>query len=145
MTFEGRLVTNFAVSGVRRPVAFIRMSDGAPSGGELGNINTTLAVEHLCCKSPMTAITDLWVYLPDYNLLIHQSPRLSDQTPRQPSFTHTVQIWMALQQHGGTTQDALSIHVMLVLLPESRVELRYGRLAPRDLLRHPNPPRFHAT
>jgi hypothetical protein len=107
---------------------------------DLRNIKTTLGMEHLRCKTPEMAIKELWVYLLAYNLirlLMAQAALLADQIPRQLSFKHTVQIWMAWQQRGGGTHDAVSINALLVLIAEPRVGLRPGRIEPRALKRRP--------
>ena len=109
---------------------------------DLRNIKTTLGMEHLRCKTPEMAIKELWVYLLAYNLirlLMAQAALLADQIPRQLSFKHTVQIWLAWQQHGGSTHDAVSINALLVLIAEPRVGLRPGRVEPRALKRRPKP------
>ncbi len=109
---------------------------------DLRNIKTTLGMEKLRCKTPEMAIKELWVYLLAYNLirlLMAQAALLADQIPRQLSFKHTVQIWIAWQQHGGGTHDAVSINALLVLIAEPRVGLRPGRLEPRALKRRPKP------
>ena len=72
-------------------------------------------------------------------LLMAQAALLADQIPRQLSFKHTVQIWIAWQQRGGGTHDAVSIHGLLVLIAEPRVGLRPGRVEPRALKRRPKP------
>jgi hypothetical protein len=109
---------------------------------DLRNIKTTLGMEHLRCKTPEMAVKELWVYLLAYNLirlLMAQAALLADQIPRQLSFKHTVQIWMAWQQRGGGTHDAVSIHALLDLIAEPRVGLRPGRIEPRALKRRPKP------
>jgi len=105
---------------------------------DLRNIKTTLGMETLRCKTPDMAIKELWVYLLAYNLirlLMAQAALLADQIPRQLSFKHTIQIWIAWQQHGGATHDAVSINALLVLIAEPRVGLRPGRVEPRALKR----------
>ncbi len=105
---------------------------------DLRNIKTTLGMEHLRCKTPEMAIKELWVYLLAYNLirmLMAQAALLADQIPRQLSFKHTVQIWIAWQQHGGGTHDAVAIEGLLVLIAESQVGKRPGRVEPRALKR----------
>ncbi len=72
-------------------------------------------------------------------LLMAQAALLADQIPRQLSFKHTVQIWMAWQQRGGGTYAAVSINALLVLIAEPRVGLRPGRIEPRALKRRPKP------
>ena len=109
---------------------------------DLRNIKTTLGMERLRCKTPEMAIKELWVYLLAYNLirlLMAQAALLADQIPRQLSFKHTVQIWIAWQQRGGGTHDAVSINALLVLIAEPRVGLRPGRVEPRALKRRPKP------
>ena len=56
-----------------------------------------------------------------------QAALLADQIPRQLSFKHTVQIWMAWQQRGGGAHDAVCINALLVMIAEPRVGLRPGR------------------
>ena len=109
---------------------------------DLRNIKTMLGMEHLRCKTPEMAVKELWVYLLAYNLirlLMAQAALLADQIPRQLSFKHTVQIWMAWQQRGGGTHDGVSIHALLILIAEPRVGLRPGRIEPRALKRRPKP------
>ena len=109
---------------------------------DLRNIKTTLGMEHLRCRSPEMAVKELWVYLLAYNLirlLMAQAALLADQIPRQLSFKHTVQIWIAWQQHGGSTHDAVAINALLLLIAEPRVGLRPGRVEPRALKRRHKP------
>jgi hypothetical protein len=109
---------------------------------DLRNIKTTLGMETLRCKTPEMAIKELWVYLLAYNLirlLMAQAALLAEQIPRQLSFKHTVQIWIAWQQRGGGTHDAVSINALLVLIAEPRIGLRPGRVEPRALKRRPKP------
>ncbi len=105
---------------------------------DLRNIKTTLGMEMLRCKTPEMAVKELWVYLLAYNLirlLMAQASLLADQIPRQLSFKHTVQIWIAWQQRGGATHDAVSINALLFLIAEPRVGLRSRRVEPRALKR----------
>jgi hypothetical protein len=105
---------------------------------DLRNIKTTLGMEQLRCKTPAMAIKELWVYLLAYNLirlLMAQAALLADQVPRQLSFKHTVQIWIAWQQRSGATPDGVLIHALLVLIAGPRVGLRPGRIEPRALKR----------
>jgi hypothetical protein len=109
---------------------------------DLRNIKTTLGMEMLSCKTPEMAIKELWVYLLAYNLirlLMAQAAWLADQIPRQLSFKHTVQIWIAWQQRGGGTHDAVSISSLLVLIAQPRVGKRPGRVEPRAVKRRPKP------
>ena len=105
---------------------------------DLRNIKTTLGMEHLRCKTPEMAVKELWVYLLAYNLirlLMAQAALLADQIPRQLSFKHTVQVWIAWQQRGGGTHDAVCIRGLLTLIAGPRVGRRPGRIEPRALKR----------
>jgi len=88
-------------------------------------------------------ILKLWVYLLAYNrtrLLMAQAALLADQIPRQRSFKHTAQIWIAWQQRAGSTDDAVTINALLVLIAQPRVVgLRPGRIEFRAQKRRPKP------
>ena len=99
-------------------------------------------MEQLRCKTPEMARKELWVYLLAYNLirlLMAQSALLADQIPRQISFKHSVQVWLAWQQRGGETDDPGAIHALLILIAGPRVGLRPGRIEPRAVKRRPKP------
>jgi hypothetical protein len=105
---------------------------------DLRNIKTTLDMEELRCRTPEMAVKELWVYLLAYNLirlLMAQAALLADQIPRQLSFKHSVQIWLAWQQRCGSSHDAAAVHGLLVLIAQPRVGLRPGRIEPRALKR----------
>ncbi len=68
-----------------------------------------------------------------------QAALLVDQIPRQLSFKHTVQIWISWQQRGGGTHDVVCIRGLLLLIGETRVGLRPGRIEPRVRKRRPKP------
>lgn len=107
---------------------------------DIRNIKTTLGMEKLRCKTPEMAVKELWAYLLAYNLirlLMAQAALLADQIPRQLSFKHTVQIWIAWQQRSGSAQDGVCIRALLVLIAQPRVGLRPGRVEPRALKRRP--------
>jgi hypothetical protein len=102
------------------------------------NIKTTLGMETLRCKSPEMARKELWVYLLAYNLirlLMAQSAWLSDQVPRQLSFKHTVQLWVAWTQTTGGREHGQSMYQLLILIAQPRVGRRSGRIEPRLLKR----------
>ena len=109
---------------------------------DLRNIKTTLGMEHLRCRTPEMAFKELWVYMLAYNLirlLMAQSALLADQIPRQLSFKHATQIWLAWQQQGGDPEDGACFHGILILIAQPRVGLRPGRIEPRALKRRPKP------
>ena len=89
---------------------------------DLRNIKTTLGMDILSCKTPEMAIKELWVYLLAYNLirlLMAQAALLADRLPRQLSFKHTVQLWIAWQQRAGTG-DVVSINALFILMPDHK-------------------------
>jgi hypothetical protein len=109
---------------------------------DLRNIKTTLGMEHLRCKTPEMARKELWVYLLAYNLirlLMAQAALLADQIPRQLSFKHSVQVWMAWQHGCVNPHDGAAILTLLILIAEPRVARRPGRAEPRALKRRPKP------
>ncbi len=109
---------------------------------DLRSIKTTLGMERLSCKTPEMALKELWVYLLAYNLirlLMAQAALLADQIPRQFSFKHTVQLWLAWQQRAGGSHDGVAIAGLLVLIAQPRVGLRPGRMEPRAVKRRPKP------
>lgn len=120
---------------------------------DLRNLKTTLGMEQLRCKTPEMALKELWTYLLAYNLirlLMAQSALLADQIPRQLSFKHTVQLWLAWHSQGGESTDGASVQRLLILIAQPRVGLRPGRIEPRAVKRRPKPfgllmqPRDHA-
>ncbi len=79
---------------------------------DLRNLETTLGMEHLRCKTPTMALKELWVYLLAYTLirlLMAQAALVADQIPRQLGFKHVVQMWGCVLQCGGT-RDCVCIH-----------------------------------
>lgn len=109
---------------------------------DLRNIKTTLGMERLSCLSPEMAIKEIWVYLLAYNLIrlmMAQAALLADQVPRQLSFKHTVQIWIAWDQHRHATNHPDKLHGLFVLIAQQRVGDRPGRIEPRALKRRPKP------
>jgi hypothetical protein len=109
---------------------------------DLRNIKTTLGMEMLSCKTPDMALKELWVYLLGYNLirlLMAQAALLADQIPRQLSFKHSLQLWVAWQQRSGDTHDAAALRGLLVLIAQPRVGMRPGRVEPRAVKRRPKP------
>ena len=109
---------------------------------DLRNIKTTMGMERLSCMSPEMAIKEMWVYLLAYNLIrlmMAQSAALADCLPRQLSFKHAVQIWLAWcgQGFGEACEDDLSI--LLRMIAQIRIGNRPGRVEPRMLKRRPKP------
>jgi hypothetical protein len=108
---------------------------------DLRNIKTTLGMERLSCQTPAMAIKEIWVYLLAYNLIrlmMAQAALLAHRLPRQLSFKHTVQIWIAWIQHANRIDDD-KLYGLFALIAQQRVGERPGRIEPRALKRRPKP------
>ena len=108
---------------------------------DLRNIKTTLGMETLSCQTPAMAIKEIWIYLLAYNLIrlmMAQAALLTHRLPRQISFKHTVQIWIAWTQHANQIDDD-KLYGMFVLIAQQRVGERPGRIEPRALKRRLKP------
>ncbi len=67
-----------------------------------------------------------------------QSAMLADKLPRELSFKHTLQLWVAWNQRGmGYEDDVLS--ELFALIAQQRVGNRPGRIEPRAIKRRPKP------
>ncbi len=109
---------------------------------DLRNIKTTLGMEMVSCKTPEMVQKEIWVYLLAYNLirmLMVQSAVLSKINPRQISFKHTVQLWIAWQQSNRDRNDQSYFNGLLILIAQNRVGNRSGRVEPRAVKRRPKP------
>lgn len=120
---------------------------------DLRNIKTTLEMERLSCLSPEMAIKEIWVYLLAYNLIrlmMAQAAQLAQCLPRQLSFKHTVQLWIAWEHHRPGAGNDDTLQTLFVLIAQQRVGDRPGRIEPRAVKRRPKPyslltkPRAHA-
>lgn len=109
---------------------------------DLRNIKTTMAMERLSCLSPDMAIKEFWVYLLAYNLIrlmMAQAALLAECLPRQLSFKHTVQIWVAWRYYGFAARFDDNLSTLFHLIAQQRVGNRPGRIEPRMLKRRPKP------
>ena len=109
---------------------------------DLRNIKTTLGMEPLSCQSPAMAIKEIWVYLLAYNLIrlmMAQAALRADRLPRQLSFKHTVQMWIAWAQHGNGTEHNDKLHGLFILIAQQHVGDRPDRIEPRAIKRRPKP------
>lgn len=109
---------------------------------DLRNIKSTLGMERLSCQTPIMAIKEMWAYLLAYNLIrlmMAQAALLTAWHPRQLSFKHTLQLWLAWGQHGQEIDHAETREALLVLIAQQRVGDRPGRIEPRALKRRPKP------
>lgn len=104
---------------------------------DLRTIKTTLGLEMLSCKTPGMAEKEIWVYLLAYNLIrliMAQAALTQDRLPRELSFKHTLQLWVAWGQCaiGNEHHDRL-----FVLIAQQQVGNRTGRIEPRAIKRRP--------
>lgn len=109
---------------------------------DLRNIKSTLGMERLSCQRPAMAIKEIWVYLLAYNLIrlmMAQAALLADRLPRQLSFKHTVQLWIAWDHHGHGTDHEDRLYGLFVLIAQQQVGNRPGRIEPRAIKRRPKP------
>jgi hypothetical protein len=108
---------------------------------DLRHIKTTLRLDRMTCKTPAMNEKQWWVGLLAYNLirlLMLRSATLADVLPRQLSFKHSVQLWLAWSQC-GLPPDETPIQCLLVLMAQKRVGKRPGRIEPRVVKRRPKP------
>ena len=108
---------------------------------DLRNIKTTLGLDRLVCKTPSMNEKQWCVGLLAYNLirlLMLRSAKLADVLPRQLSFKHSLQLWLAWSQR-GLPPDKVQIERLLVLIAQRRVSQRPGRIEPRAVKRRPKP------
>ena len=106
------------------------------------NIKTTLGMEMLSCRSPQMVQKEIWVYLLAYNLirlLMSQSALLADILPRQISFKHTAQLWIAWRQRSWDESNEALFNGLLILIAQNQVGDRPGRVEPRAIKRRPKP------
>ncbi|EPK5023507.1 TPA: IS4 family transposase [Pseudomonas aeruginosa] len=108
---------------------------------DLRNLKSTMGLVMLSCKTPTMAVKELWVYLLAHNLirlLMVQSALMADCLPRELSFKHSLQLWLAWRQFDGPDMDE-SLQRLLILIAQQRVGRRPGRVEPRALKRRSKP------
>lgn len=105
---------------------------------DLRNLKSTMGLEMLSCRTPSMAVKELWVYLLAHNLIrmiMVQSAAMADCLPRELSFKHSLQLWLAWRQFAdGLEEDLVDL---LCLIVQQRVGNRAGRAEPRALKRRP--------
>ena len=62
-----------------------------------------------------------------------QSALLADLLPRQLSFKHTLQLWIAWRQSGISSNDDEKVANLFILIAQQKVGNRPGRIEPRAL------------
>lgn len=108
---------------------------------DLRNIKTTLGMERFSCKTPAMVEKEMWVYLLAYNLIRVLMAQAADQTevlPRQLSFKHTLQIWVAWSARQFLCEVPEDTTELFILIAQIRVADRPGRIEPRLIKRRPN-------
>lgn len=109
---------------------------------DLRNIKTTLGMESFSCKTPQMCKKEMWVYLLAYNLirlLMAQAAAYADVLPRQLSFKHSVQVWVAWSQRRFLSDALEDTTELFALIAQIRVGNRSRRIEPRLVKRRPKP------
>lgn len=107
---------------------------------DLRNIKTTLGMEQLGCQTPTMAVKEIWVYLLAYNLIrlmMAHAALLNGYLPRQLSFKHTIQVWLAWAPH-AYHGDVAHPNELFALIAQQTVGNRSGRIEPRAIKRRQN-------
>ncbi|MGH9932797.1 MAG: IS4 family transposase [Pyrinomonadaceae bacterium] len=107
---------------------------------DLRNIKTTLGMEDLSCKTPQMCEKEMWAHMLAYNLirlLMAQAAADAKLLPRQLSFKHTLQIWVAWSQRQFLTNAKEDIAALFKVIAQVRVGNRPGRVEPRAIKRRP--------
>jgi len=98
-------------------------------------------METLSCKSPEMNRKEVWVYFLAYNLIrliMAQAALIGDILPRQISFKHSLQLWLAWSGKLGLSSGG-SCDLFFALIAERKVGSRPGRVEPRTVKRRPKP------
>lgn len=116
---------------------------------DLRHIKTTLGMEMLSCKTPSMCEKEIWVYMLAYNLirwLMAQAADYVSVLPRQLSFKHTLQVWIAWSQRQFFSGAPEDIAALFQLIGQIRVGNRPNRIEPRLIKRRPKSfPRLQTT
>ncbi len=116
---------------------------------DIRNVKDTLGMAMLSCKTLEMCTKELWVYVLAYNLirlLMAQAAVQADVLPRQLSFKHTVQVWLAWSHKHFLSAAAEDLPALFRLIAYVRVGRRPGRIEPRAVKQRPKPfPRLQTT
>lgn len=108
---------------------------------DLRNIKTTLGMERFRCKTPAMVEKEMWVYWLAYNLirlLMAEAAYQDGVLPRQLSFKHTLQVWVAWSARQFLCNTPADMSGLFRLIAQVRVGNRPGRIEPRLIKRRPN-------
>jgi hypothetical protein len=106
---------------------------------DIRHIKDTMGMNILSCKTEDMALKEIWVYLLAYNLLrlmMAQAALIAGITPRQISFKHCLQLWLA-SLYKLNMLDEEQFYAFLLLMSQQRVGNRPGRIEPRAVKRRP--------
>jgi hypothetical protein len=109
---------------------------------DLRNIKSTLGMERLTCRTPALCEKEVWVYALAYNLirsLMATAAERAGVLPRQLSFKHTVQVWVAWSQRQFLSTAPEDTAALFRLIAHVRVGNRPGRMEPRLIKTRPKP------
>lgn len=109
---------------------------------DLRNIKSTLGMDRLSCKTPEMCKKELRVYMLAYNLirlLMAEAAVQAGVLPRQLSFKHTVQVWVAWSQRQFLSDASEDTAALFRLIAHIRVGNRPGRMEPRLIKTRPKP------
>ena len=109
---------------------------------DLRNIKNTLGMGVLHCKTPAMNEKEIWIYFLAYNLirlLMVQAALHTQLLPRQLSFKHSLQLWLAFSNHNDSSALATIKTNLLVLIAQRKIGNRPGRVEPRAVKRRPKP------
>lgn len=105
-------------------------------------IKTTLGMEEFSCKTPAMNEKEMWVYFLAYNLIrlvMAQAGILADIQPRQLSFKHSLQLWLAWSAYVFSGRAQVDEGQLFTLIAQRTVGNRPGRIEPRAVKRRPKP------
>ncbi len=108
---------------------------------DIRHIKDTMGMNILSCKTADMALKEIWVYLLAYNLvrlMMVQAALIAGITPRQISFKHCLQLWLASLYKFSVFDDE-KFYAFLLLIAQQRVGNRPGRTEPRAVKRRPKP------
>jgi hypothetical protein len=109
---------------------------------DLRNIKTTLGMDIVSCHTPEMVRKEIWTYLLAYNLIrliMAQAALLAGIVPRQISFKHTLQLWLAWINYIPEQCGKDKKETFFILVAQQQVGKRSGRIEPRAVKRRPKP------
>lgn len=93
-------------------------------------------------SDPLRSIKELWAYLLAHNLirlLMVQAALAGGRVPRELSFKHCLQLWLAWQARFQSLWCLKQLDELFRLMNQRTVGNRNGRIEPRVIKRRPKP------